>query len=1301
MALSSQLVKEFVSATYDETNTKTNNSYYATAVINGEGEFVRLDGSDIDTPATFTVKAHDGDRVLVILQNRKVIVTGNITSPSLLLGVLEANDHILVRGYLTTNEERTSYNDDRALGLTFSSGGIGAKGTTSKWYMTADGSLYANDAEIIGKVTAGSGKIGDFTIGSMLYYGSKNSFDSSAAGLFFGKDGIALGENSPFKVTAAGALTATSATIIGSITANSGYLGSKANGFNIDEWGIFSGAKGENSNGYITLTTKDFSRTINNEALSGLRFAIGSKFAVDASGVLHAADGIFSGTIKSSAGNIGDFTIGNALYTNKKASIDHANAGVYIGSDGVALGAPGKFKVTSDGLLNATGATISGAITATSLTLSGNGINKLGTLPADGATSAGNNTGFKVSSAGLLTAANAVIYGTIYATDGKFTGDIVANSLTLGKDVSIDYSKIASKPDLTVYISKDGTLGTLPAGEADSANKTGFKVSSQGLLTASNAVIYGTIYAKSGKFTGDIYANSLTLGPNATIPYDSVEDTPDLTVYIMQDGTLGTLPSEGATTSATVGFKVSSKGALVASNAIIYGTIYATNGQFTGSVTATSLTLDAGVKIDYEKNLKNTPDLTDVVRDTDLDKYIDDDAMAAILTGDTKVEDLIPAGKEAVFIMTDGKLGSLPDPNATTAGGHTGFLVDKNGLLKASNAVIYGTIYASAGKFTGDIVANSLTLNTTIPSSKITGLDDVVRDSDISDVVRTSNLTSYFTKDDIKSIISGDTDLDTLVPSGKTAVFVRKNKSIGATPSDSSNTGFLVDNDGLLKAKNAIIWGTIYSSAGKIGGLAIDSSSIHTDGVAITSSADNSIGLSSVNFTRTIKDSDGTNVSRSGLRFAIGGNFAIDYKGRIYGTSATLDTNTIACSKEIVMYNTDIQGNTGYLKARINYTQSGDMGYGSSDPTVTPGSFKLTSNVAVTAPAIDCTGRLVVGGNLGVHSQLRVDGIIDSYSNIYSEGTLISLGKTGFGASSSLTRFRLMNSMHDMTFRVTSTGAAGLYSETNSEWLIYTKANETVGNWAYIPMSIDAGSVIRAVGTISSYNTSVSSTLGFYTRNSKAYYGMLVNSSGSFVLWDQDNSKSIMTYYPSTAKVWDTGYVEINRVLLVAGPDSGDKGPRMALSASITAKRRINYLATAGNSDTASHQTWLNVRGQFNNSNSYVTQSYASASSDIRLKTNVRDTRISDALSLIRQIKMREFDWKDMDHEGGIRDHQKIGFIADELEELDDRLAAGGGYDEDGSMNIKSVDTFYLLGYVVKALQELDNRLNALQKGAN
>lgn len=98
------------------------------------------------------------------------------------------------------------------------------------------------------------------------------------------------------------------------------------------------------------------------------------------------------------------------------------------------------------------------------------------------------------------------------------------------------------------------------------------------------------------------------------------------------------------------------------------------------------------------------------------------------------------------------------------------------------------------------------------------------------------------------------------------------------------------------------------------------------------------------------------------------------------------------------------------------------------------------------------------------------------------------------------------------------------------------------------------------------------------------------------------------------------------------------------------------------------------------------------STSDIRLKKNIEDTEVLNALSVVNSMKIRSFDWKENN------EHQKIGFIADELEKLDSKLAFGGGKTENGGINAKVVDTFYLLGYVVKSIQELSSQVSSLKE---
>lgn len=145
---------------------------------------------------------------------------------------------------------------------------------------------------------------------------------------------------------------------------------------------------------------------------------------------------------------------------------------------------------------------------------------------------------------------------------GKFTGDIIANSLKLGQDVKIDntsisgLSKVATTGDfndlsntsdilMTDDVSIESTTDlngvttkTINVGEhtyttkesdnyiltnvglgtdTDKHDQSFFKVSKNGLLEANNALIYGTIYATDGRFSGDIIANSLTANQSGTI----------------------------------------------------------------------------------------------------------------------------------------------------------------------------------------------------------------------------------------------------------------------------------------------------------------------------------------------------------------------------------------------------------------------------------------------------------------------------------------------------------------------------------------------------------------------------------------------------------------------------------------------------------------------------------------------------------------------------------------------------------------------------------------------------------------
>jgi hypothetical protein len=133
-----------------------------------------------------------------------------------------------------------------------------------------------------------------------------------------------------------------------------------------------------------------------------------------------------------------------------------------------------------------------------------------------------------------------------------------------------------------------------------------------------------------------------------------------------------------------------------------------------------------------------------------------------------------------------------------------------------------------------------------------------------------------------------------------------------------------------------------------------------------------------------------------------------------------------------------------------------------------------------------------------------------------------------------------------------------------------------------------------------------------------------------------------------------------------------------------------------GNTDIgASYKNYLEIRGQFTGDKNFVTSKFysGSAPSDIRLKENIENSE-TDALETVNRMQVRQFDWKE--RMGGW--HQNIGFVADELEEIDPNLALGGGYDENGEMDIKQINSPYLLNYAIKAIQELSAKVDEQEK---
>ncbi len=175
--------------------------------------------------------------------------------------------------------------------------------------VTQGGFLYANNAQISGKITASSGTIGGWNIsntfidsvsGNSRFYLA--SFADGSNNLLFARDSNNI---TRFYLTKAGKLFANNAEITGTITANSGTIG----GWNI------SNVQLQKSIGQYSFEIRT-DRASNQPALlvydsANARY----NFYVRPDGFLYARNAEINGTINATSGTIGGFTLSSAGFS--------------------------------------------------------------------------------------------------------------------------------------------------------------------------------------------------------------------------------------------------------------------------------------------------------------------------------------------------------------------------------------------------------------------------------------------------------------------------------------------------------------------------------------------------------------------------------------------------------------------------------------------------------------------------------------------------------------------------------------------------------------------------------------------------------------------------------------------------------------------------------------------------------------------------------------------------------------------------------------------------------------------------
>ena len=340
-----------------------------------------------------------------------------------------------------------------------------------------------------------------------------------------------------------------------------------------------------------------------------------------------------------------------------------------------------------------------------------------------------------------------------------------------------------------------------------------------------------------------------------------------------------------------------------------------------------------------------------------------------------------------------------------------------------------------------------------------------------------------------------------------------------------------------------------------IGGFKIETNSIHTNGVAITSNATNSVGLSSSTFTRTI---NGT--SRGNLKFAIGSNFGVANDGTLYASNGNF-TGTITSNNATITGGTiDITTSSKEEdKINLSFTQFGEEYHANISP----------QQLQVWRASVDSPYDMV-------SANIDADSITLSYNRndsptpaipVLYTGILASLGEFFVTENSNAVRMSLSYSggleFRDSSGNLTASYPAdGLFlQDIESKNLIHNTAPTQTKNGLTFTMYANGTVWVSGTATADTYVTLdsaiVPSASGSYILSGCPSGG----ASSTYRLYIENTSASVQgTDYGSAATMTLTGGTTYRAIILVrSGTTMGKSYAPMLRKASVADSTYVPY----------------------------------------------------------------------------------------------------------------------------------------------
>ena len=288
-------------------------------------------------------------------------------------------------------------------------------------------------------------------------------------------------------------------------------------------------------------------------------------------------------------------------------------------------------------------------------------------------------------------------------------------------------------------------------------------------------------------------------------------------------------------------------------------------------------------------------------------------------------------------------------------------------------------------------------------------------------------------------------------------------------------------------------------------------------------------------------------------------------------------------------------------------------------------------------------------------------------------GTAMTLNSTGLGVGASpSTRLHISNT-GDVYARIatTSVSKAGVQLSANGVVRSHLLYDDGAGT-TYLTTGTSFGGSGQALVIQSG------TSLGFYTNNQLATANMTLDASGNLLVGKTANYGT-----------GETQTLQLKSSVVFASDNTGSASNRnWSIGTNASAAGNMEWTISSTNTGwpNFAYRLQLTSAGALNN----TTGTYGTIS-DLRLKENISDAR--NYLADLLKLRVVKYSLK----EEASAVATKLGFIAQEVEQVFPNLVDQSDKEYEGAEGIRSVKTSILIPMLLKAIQELTARVQTLE----